>query len=524
MTTDYLIVGSGIAGLSVGALLARSGAGVRVLEAHYAPGGYGHTFVEGPYRFNAQLHYVWNCGEGRTVSNFLKKLDLDRQVTFEEYDRQGFDRMRMPGYSLDIPCDLDLLGERLAALLPGDSAAIRAFLDETGRVARALDDFERLARPLSALVRLPSLARLARYRTATLQDVFDAFRLPLPAQTLLALQWPDFMLPPERLSYFAWVALFTGYCRGAYYPTRHFEHVIDSLVEVIRSAGGEVLLGHRVREFLLDGSRVTGVIAEEVAENGDATGGEAEHRAAQVICNMDPRRAAEMIGLDRFSSQLRRKLDYEYSPSSFMAYCVVDGIDLRDYGFGRSNLFHTDEADLNEAFRAMNSRGDYSRPSFAVTVPGLLTDDPSDCPPGQQIIEFLTVADYQRFLRLKLADAGAYQRRKREILDAILDVMERDYVPGLREHLCFKMTGSPTTCERYCASPAGHSYGSDMTPVNIGTGRLDHRSSLDNFHFCSASAGFAGFAGTIWTGCRLYEHLTGDPVHEGTHLERVAGR
>ena len=26
-------------------------------------------------------------------------------------------------------------------------------------------------------------------------------------------------------------------------------------------------------------------------------------------------------------------------------------------------------------------------------------------------------------------------------------------------------------------------------------------------------AGFAGFAGTIWTGCRLYEQLTGDPVH-----------
>jgi hypothetical protein len=46
----------------------------------------------------------------------------------------------------------------------------------------------------------------------------------------------------------------------------------------------------------------------------------------------------------------------------------------------------------------------------------------------------------------------------------------------------------------------------------MGPGRLDHRTSLDGFHFCNASSGFPGFAGTIWTGCRLYEHLTGDRV------------
>ena len=86
--------------------------------------------------------------------------------------------------------------------------------------------------------------------------------------------------------------------------------------------------------------------------------------------------------------------------------------------------------------------------------------------------------------------------------------MERDYVPGLREHLVFSMIGSPTTNERFCWSPAGHSYGSNMTPENIGPGRLDARTSLAHFHFCNASAGYAGFAGAIWTGCRLYQQLS----------------
>ena len=195
-----------------------------------------------------------------------------------------------------------------------------------------------------------------------------------------------------------------------------------------------------------------------------------------------------------------------------MAYCAVDGIDLRDHGFGRCNLFHTDEPDLNRAFHRMHVLGDYTKPSFAVTAPGLLTKVGGDCPEGQQLIEFLTVADHKRFLDLKISDPRAYRAKKQEIFDAILDVMERDYVPGLRDHLVFTMLGSPTTNERYCWSPAGHSYGSNMTPENIGPGRLDHRTSLAGFYFCNASSGFAGFAGTIWTGCRLYEHLAGDTV------------
>jgi len=34
------------------------------------------------YTFNAQFHYVWDCGEGHTVNQVLKN-GLDQDVTFE---------------------------------------------------------------------------------------------------------------------------------------------------------------------------------------------------------------------------------------------------------------------------------------------------------------------------------------------------------------------------------------------------------------------------------------------------------
>jgi all-trans-retinol 13,14-reductase len=82
----------------------------------------------------------------------------------------------------------------------------------------------------------------------------------------------------------------------------------------------------------------------------------------------------------------------------------------------------------------------------------------------------------------------------------------------LREHLVFKISGSPTTNEDFCNCPEGNSYGSSLTPKNMGIDRLNHQTSLKNFYFCNASSGYPGFAPTFWTGALLYQRLSGDPI------------
>lgn len=526
MTSDILVLGSGLSGLTFGALMARcAGRKVRVLEAHEHAGGFGHTFGfgkdENAFRFNAQLHYVWNCGPGRTVDNVLQKLGLGSKVTFERLDPDGFDHMRMPGFALDIPSSQEVLLERLGALFPAGVAACRAFLDEVWRTDAALARVGGSGTLVELARGLPGLGVLMRHRNATLQNVFDRFSVPPQAQALLAMQWPDFLLPPNQLSFFSWVLLFTGYCRGACYPTHHFEHVVQSLVDTITASGGEVLLGRRVIRILLENGRACGALVEHVDARGVATGQTEEFRAAEVVSNMDPRQTAEMVGLERFSAAVRKRLGYSYSASNFMAYCVVEGLDLRQHGFGRWNLFHAESPDLNGAFDDMMVRGDYSRISFAACTPSLLSPEGGDVPPGKQILELLTVANYDRFLRLELGDPRAYRAKKQEIFDRMLDVLERDHVPKLRDHLAFKMTGSPTTNERFVLAPRGNSYGADMTPRQFGTGRPNHVTSIPGLHFCNASAGYPGFSGTFWTGARLYERLTGDPVHRGPHVRAV---
>jgi all-trans-retinol 13,14-reductase len=516
MKTDYLIVGSGLSALVFGALMANAGKKVQVLEAHEYPGGFGHSFtMSKKYTFNAQLHYVWDCGVGHPVHQVLKKLHLDQVVTFDRYDPDGFDHMRMPNYALDIPSDSAALVQRLSALFPQDAESLQQFMTEVRRVRTGLRYLSPPVRPIELLQHFGEVYGAIQYLNSTLQQVFDKFKVPLAAQTLLALQWPDFLLPPNQLSFYAWVILFTGYQEGAFYPTQHFGQVIDALVKVITDSGGEVLFNQEVTKFLLTGKTVTGVRA--IASGQSAAVDRAntpshEYLADIVICNIDPKKAASMIGLEQFSWSVRQKLNYQYSPSNFMAYCVVQGIDLRDYGFGKWNTFHSGDTDLNVAFDRMYNHQDYRNPSFAITTPTLLTSVGGDCPADCQIIEFLTVANYGYFKQLHNLDPKDYRQKKAEILESILDVVEKEYVPNFRSHLVFKITGSPTTNEHFCYCPEGNSYGSSLTPRNMGIGRLNHHTSLNNFYFCNASAGYPGFAPTFWTGALLYQRLSGDTV------------
>jgi all-trans-retinol 13,14-reductase len=508
MKPDYLIVGSGLSALVFGALMANGGKRVQILEAHEHPGGFGHTFTMAKkYTFNAQLHYVWDCGEGQTVNRVLKKLGLAQDVTFERYDPDGFDHMRMPGYALDIPSNPEVLIQRLSALFPAHGDRIRQFVNEVEKTGEGL---KRLAPPIkpTKLLKHPKEVLCAvQHLNSTLQDVFDQFQLPLAAQTLLALQWLDFLLPPNQLSFYAWVALFRGYQAGAFYATQQFEYVIKALVNVIEAHGGQVLLNHEVTNFSIADRTVTGVQAMDLTTHQTH-----EFTGETVICNLDPQTAAKMIGEAKFSKTVRRKLNYDYSASNYMAYCVVKDLDLRDYGFGKWNLSHTGHHDLNEAFTQMYERHDFSNPSFAMTTPTLLTDASRDCPEDCQIVEFLTVANYAYFKELHERDRKAYNQKKQEILDAILDVVEKHYVPNFREHMVFHITGSPTTNERFCWCPQGNSYGSRLTPRNMGLGRLNQETSLKHFYFCNASSGYPGFAPTIWTGAKLYQRLSGDVI------------
>lgn len=507
---DYVIIGTGHAALTAGALFAHAGKKICMLEAHDIPGGYAHSFKMGDYHFCAQVHYIWGCGPGGKICEFLKHIGLEKEITFELLDPKGYDHMVMPdGKCVAIPYGFDKLAEHIDEAYPGQKAAVQKFtsiIEDIRLELRNLPD-----RKLSwteILLNMLNFKTLIKYRNKTVQDVYDQCGLSKESQAILIAQAGDFMLPPEKLSFLAYIGLFAGYNTGAYYPTKHFKYYIDRLAKFITDHDGcHIYYETEVTKINSDDDQITSVGTKDGKT----------FRAKTFICNMDPQKASHMMDRNRFSKRELKQLSYDYSASGIMIYLGLKDIDLRDYGLGNYNIWHLTQWDMNQMWKEQ-AHGNFENPWFFLSTPTLHSSEPGIAPEGGQILEIATFTEYDYLKELQDNDYLEYNRKKMELANRLIELVEEHHIPNLREHIAVKAIGSPVTNEDFCMATKGNAYGSVLTPKNISINRLKAQTPWKNFWWCNASSGFGGMHGTAHTGMQLYMDLSGDHFYKNEDI------
>jgi len=89
---DALVIGSGIGGLTTGALLSELGWRVAVLEQHYTAGGATHSYDRAGYDWDVGVHYIGDMGTQTTVRrlmDFLTQGNLAWAPMDAHYDRSS---------------------------------------------------------------------------------------------------------------------------------------------------------------------------------------------------------------------------------------------------------------------------------------------------------------------------------------------------------------------------------------------------------------------------------------------------
>jgi phytoene dehydrogenase-like protein len=497
---DYVIVGAGLGGLFTGALLARHGCRVAVLERHYSPGGYGHSFRTGDYTFCAQLHYLWNCGAGDDFDVFLRRLGLEGEITFRPLDAGGFDRLHFPSFHYDICRGFDRNLDRLAARHPRHRAAIARYFDTIVRINRELLDLP-LGSGMAPFALHPwRYWNVIRYRNWTTQDLFRRLDLPAEVQSILAGQSGDLLLPPSRASLLVQAGLACGYDSGPCVPAKSYEHLFATLVAFIdRQPGCRVHLKTWVKSLEVQANRV---VAAHSAKG-------VAFAAERFLYNGDPARLSQLVAVP-WPRSFRRKLDYEYSPSCFTLYLGVRGLDLERHGFGNWNVWHYAHDDVNRCYHEQLDRDRLENPSLFLSTPTLHHKEAQIAPAGCHQLVVCTPCRYEHFKSLQQKSRAAYLAEKERVTGLVLDQVEKHYLPGLRRRLDLVLAGTPTTNERFVFAPRGNAYGANLTPRQFNVGKIDYRTPLDNLWLVGASAGVPSFAGGIHFAMLLYEKLTGD--------------
>ncbi len=503
---DTIVIGSGAGGLTAAVALARAGQRVLVLEQHYLPGGWCHSFSLGGHRFSPGVHYLGALGPGGDLRRVYEGLGLTRDLSFNELSPKGFDHFLIAGQRFDVPRGFERWLARLCERFPHERAGIARYFGVLRAVHRELLDLR--ASTLLDKLRLPFRApHLLRWGLSTQQALLDETITDPMLAAVLAAQSGNHGLAPSRVSLPLHASMIAHYEGGAYYPRGGAKRIPLAMIKALRAKGGSIRLRARVRRILVEKDRAIGV----ELEGGERIG------ARDVVSNADPAVTFGKLLEPPHGEKERRKVARsEYSVSTLSLFATVE-MDLRARGFDSGNYWfyrHDDVGALYERLERRLLTREVDGLFLAVSSLKDATGERAEHAKKGDLhtIEMFTFVPHAPFARWEgkaQGERGAdYEYLKESLGEAMLAAAE-EVIPGLRKALRFHAVGTPLTNGFYCETPFGASYGTAKTPRQLGPFSFSIESSVRHLYSVGASTISHGVAGASMSGLSAAATIVG---------------
>lgn len=450
---DVIVVGAGAGGLNCGALLAKAGQRVAVIDKHSKLGGYGQHFGN-PLTFDSDTHFLGGFGPGGWLAETLAELGLRERLEFIRLEPMY--RCLFPGLDLCVPSDLRAYEALLAERFPAEADGIR----------RLFAEWQAMGEGYAGLMERGQ-GPLARYRELTVAEMLDGCVRAPELRAVLCALWPFAGLPPRQLSAIYFASLWHSFHHGGAHVARggmkHFNQAIADFIE--EHDGCQVALRTPVQRVLVDEGAATGVELED----GSVL------RARAVVVNVNPADLFGRLIAPEAIAGVRYPPLHEMRPSgsAIQIHLGVEGpLSLP----AQSTILHT-TFDLEEAYRDALSPEPEIR-SAVVSVPTL--SDPERADGGTQMVVLMRVAPYEHpdgwgappEMRRDKAyrQLPAYLAAKDAVADPLIARAEA-VIPDLSARVVLRKVATPITMERYTFNTQGAAYGWANTPEQSGARR-----------------------------------------------------
>jgi prolycopene isomerase len=448
-TYDVVVIGSGIAGVTAAALLAKSGRRVLIVEQGEGPGGYAHAFKRGPYTFDPAIHVIGQAAPGLLPDAVFRHLGVQDRLRFHLIE--PFYELAFPdGYRFRAPFGIEEYIGAHAREFPNEADGFRRFFELATKVhweAHQLPTQLGLRDLDGAVEQFPTLFK---YMRATFDDALDESVSDPRLKAVASGLWPYMGSPPSRLSFVNLSQVLATHVHGVYYCEGSFQNLVDTFIFALEQNGGELLLNKRVAKIPVVDGHVTGVILDDGRRI----------QAPVVISNADARATfLDMVGEEHLPSSFVRRLKrLVVSMSAFVVFAATT-LDLRQADAAHETFLykHWDHEETYRDQLAGRVGGMW------INVPTIT--DPSLAPAGEHIAIVTALVPY---------DIGVPWTDVRErFAEQLLDEFEPMY-PGLRKSLTFMETATPLTLERYALNYHGATYGWENLPDQVASKRITH--------------------------------------------------
>ena len=488
-TFNAIIVGGGLGGLTAGATLSKLGKKVLLLEQHYIPGGCATSFKRKDFIMEVGLHEMDGLFEEDSKVRIFEFLEVNKFIEFKQVPE--FFNVKWNDTEFTFPHGYEKSQKLLVEKFPSETKGIKSFfkllkgvLKETPKIPKEKWK-SMLLFPIMPLL-FPNVVRASRLSVGRWLDKNiqnEELKLIL---TTNVLYYGDDPYDLSLLYYSLGQSSYIG--GGGHFIKGGSQQLSNYLAQYIQKHGGQVLLGKKVEQIIVENGEASGVkFKDAFNENSESISIDSD----AVVVNAAIPLAVEMLPDPYKTSLLNKTRNLKEACSLISIYMGFD-VDLKEFGVKHYSTFI--QGDGIDGLRDLkpNYQGDWNNKSF-VFVDYSQVD--SALAPSGKSVGVICAADYLR--DWEELNPVEYKVKKEQVAQLFFERLEKHYL-GIMNHLEYYEVGTSKTIQKYTLNPKGTAYGYAQTPAQSGRGRISSKSPIDNMYFASAwSFPGGGFSGAI---------------------------
>lgn len=467
-----VIIGSGLGGLSCGAILAKCGYEVTVLEKEAVIGGCLQCFERRGKRFETGMHFIGSASKGQTLHTLMRFLEISEQVQLSPLDSHAYEVISLDGKRYNFAMGRHAFIEKMAAYFPHQKDNLSKYYDVVERVAKASS--------LHTMTDVAAPEVLTEFQLRSINEVIESVITDPVLQQVLVGNLPLYAGKKDKTPFSTHAFIMDFYNQSAYRIVGGSDKIAEALKATIQRYGGEICTRAKVTKVVCDDQMV-----KKVEING-----EKEMPVDVLISDIHPQSFFPLVDSKLIRPAFRKRIqEMENTVSAFTIYVdfkenTVPYMNYNFYGYHGCSPWDCesyDESNWPRGYLYMH----------------LCHKDKARYASTGEIISYMWMKDVEQWLGTRIGFRGdSYENFKREKAEQLIDTVERDF-PGFRSTIRHYYTSTPLTYMDYTGTADGSMYGI-AKDINKGiTSRVSFKTRIPNLYLVGQNVNSHGMLGVL---------------------------
>ncbi|OIQ39986.1 MAG: FAD-dependent oxidoreductase [Bacteroidetes bacterium MedPE-SWsnd-G1] len=504
---DAIIIGTGMGSLTTGALLAKEGKKILLLEKHYTAGGFTHVFKRKGFEWDVGIHYIGEVGRPNSPITKLFEYISNGNLKWADMG-EVYDKIIIGSKCYNLVKGVENFKNQLKEYFPEEHIAIDTYVDHIFAANKAMSKFYAVkAIPvlLSKILGKFMQKDYLKYADKTTYELISSITQNKDLIKVLTGQYGDYGLPPKESSFAMHASVVKHYFSGGNFPVGGSSKIADTVTSVISDQGGTTLVNAGVEEIIIKNNKAVGVKmldGKEFFSKTIISGAGVINTYKKLL----PVTVAEKYGL------LDKLKKVNPSVAHVSLYIGLNG-SPDELDLPKNNLWIYPEKNDHDTcvenyLKDLNSEF----PVVYVSFPSAKDPDWSNRYPGKSTIDIITLVPYELFEPWKdskwMKRGEDYDELKESISKRLFEVLFKQ-LPHLKDKIdCYELS-SPLSTSHFVNYDKGEIYGLDHTPERFRQKFLQPRTPIKGLFLTGQDIVTAGVGGALFAGLITASAITG---------------